>query len=296
MGVGGVTDQEDRACAEPLGHAFLDTVGRRGHHFHHADVFGPRSAVNEQLLDVGRGGLGRARRRGDDPVLATGERGHQEHSVGGQEKRGVLLGDAVAPARVETYIGDGDQLPGCVAGEADAGGGPHAAVDAVAADEVTGRHGTQRAVGAGDRGRDTGEVGGVAEELVAPVDGAAQLVQTQQEVFLGGLLGHEQDVGVGRVEIVVTGAQQGAFAVVQAKTASAVADLDQPFGDPDPFEVLQRSRLHGGGFAAGLHLGVAVDQDVVDAELGQAGRQGQPGRARADDQHVCLGGKGRDGG
>ncbi|UXX96634.1 hypothetical protein N7U49_41660 [Streptomyces sp. AD2-2] len=128
------------------------------------------------------------------------------------------------------------------------------------------------------------------------MDGAAQLVQTQREVLLGGLLGDEQDVGVGRVEIVVGGAQQGAFAVVQSKAASAVTGLDQPLGDPDPFEVLQRSWLHGGGFAAGPRPAVAVDQDVVDAELGQAGRQGQPGGARADDQHVCPGGKGRDGG
>lgn len=116
---------------------------------------------------------------------------------------------------------------------------------------------------------------------------AAQRPQTSQVLFRR-LLGGKQDVRVGRVQITVGGVQQSALPVVDAEPAPRRTGRDEVFGDADPVQVFEGAGLERCRSAAGLHAGVAVDEDVVHAQQPQAHGQGQSYGTGADDQNVRV--------
>ena len=158
----------------------------------------------------------------------------------------------------------------------------------VGADDVSRRDDLRRAVLSDHSGCAAGEfVNHVAQPDPAK-NAAAQLLESLFEPDLSLLLRYQQQERIRTGDVLVGQPEQMAITVDGCEAAALQAILDQAIGQTDPVEVLKGPRLHRGRFGTWSHSGLRIDDDVVDAQLGEGDAQGQACGAAADDQHVGV--------
>ena len=125
------------------------------------------------------------------------------------------------------------------------------------------------------------------------VDGAAERREPVGEHALGDVLGQHQHEVIGRGQLAELELQQRPVAIAQREALDLEAAAGQLADDAERLEHLERMGVDHRGAGGVLPLGQPVDQQVVDAGLAQGNREGEAGRAGADDQDIGGGGKHR---
>ena len=174
--------------------------------------------------------------------------------------------------------------------EGDAGGLAHQAAHAVAGDDVAGGD-DLLAGGRSDGDAGTGGVLSDGRGGDAAVDGTAERREPVGEHALGDVLGQHQHELVGRGQLAEVELQQRPVAIAQREALDLEAAADQLADDAEGLEHLERVGVDHRGARGVLPFGQPVDQQVADARLAQGDREGEAGRAGADDQDIGGGGK-----
>ena len=129
---------------------------------------------------------------------------------------------------------------------------------------------------------------GEPDQLDAPFDRRSAGGEVLAEDGLGLRLGEEQQERKARVvqADVEQGRTRGSGPAVHLQLDGGVAPLDHGVGKAEPAEHLQRPRLDGERPGLVDPVELAVDEPEPGAERLELRRQGQAGRAGADDQDV----------